>query len=305
MPSLDEVTMTTRFFNGPFGTLLSVASAMCGIVLPSTESLAAEWEKGPNQPDAEISRNADKLASSTPAASIKEARWGTPPSEYSLGAGGEVVPAEIGIDESSIGALRSSGGNADPAYEQDSFDGVPSSSNATVECGVSPATPDQITRLVVEAAHRHKVDAAFALAIATAESRLDQLRNSPKGARGPMQLMPETADRFGVSNVCDPAQNIDAGVRYLRELGEEFLNPLLIAAAYNAGEGRVRQYAGVPPFKETVRYVAEVVNIQLRLTGLSPGARENSVTTERSAQRVSGVIKAEQRRQWVGGVMHF
>ena len=76
-----------------------------------------------------------------------------------------------------------------------------------------------------------------------------------------MQLMPETADRFGVSNVCDPAQNIDAGVRYLRELGEEFLNPLLIAAAYNAGEGRVREYAGIPPFKETVRYVAEVVNI--------------------------------------------
>ena len=96
-----------------------------------------------------------------------------------------------------------------------------------------------------------------------------------------MQLMPETADRFGVSNVCDPAQNIDAGVRYLRELGDEFLNPLLVAAAYNAGEGRVRQYGGIPPFKETVRYVAEVVNIQLGLSGLSPGAREKPVTTRK------------------------
>jgi hypothetical protein len=278
---------------------------MCVFALPSAESLAAEWEKRPNQPDIEILRNAGKLSSSMPAASINEARWATPPSEYFLGASGEVVPVEIGIDESSIGALRQSGGNGHPAYEQNSFDSIPSSSDATVECGASPATPDQIRRLVVEAAHRHEVDAAFALAIATAESRLDRLRNSPKGARGPMQLMPETADRFGVSNVCDPAQNIDAGVRYLRELGEEFLNPLLVAAAYNAGEGRVRQYAGVPPFKETVRYVAEVVNIQLRLSGLSPGAREKPVMRERSAPRVSGVIKAEQRRQWVGGVMHF
>ena len=76
----------------------------------------------------------------------------------------------------------------------------------------------------------------LAVAVAMAESRLDRLRNSPKGARGPMQLIPETAARFGVTDICDPEENIDAGVRYLRELSGEFRNPLLIAAAYNAGE---------------------------------------------------------------------
>ena len=108
--------MTTRFFNAPFGPLLSVASVMCGFALPSAESLAAEWEKRPNRPDVEILRNAGKLSSSMPAASINEARWATPPGEYFLGASGEVVPVEIGIDESSIGALRSSGGNVNPVH---------------------------------------------------------------------------------------------------------------------------------------------------------------------------------------------
>lgn len=175
------------------------------------------------------------------------------------------------------------------------------------ECGPSPATPEDIRRLVVEAAQRHKVDVDFAVAIATAESRLDRLRNSPKGARGPMQLIPETAERFGVTDICDPAENIDGGVRYLRELADEFRNPLLVAAAYNAGEVRVREHGGIPPFKETVGYVAEVLNIQMQLEGSGFVARQPDglADAQQRPSNVSGVITARERRQWVGGVMHF
>ncbi|OQM73458.1 lytic transglycosylase [Pseudaminobacter manganicus] len=178
---------------------------------------------------------------------------------------------------------------------------------ATVECGPSPATPAEITRLVIDAAQRHKVDASFAVAIMTAESRLDRLRNSPKGARGPMQLMPETAERFDVADICDPQENIDGGVRYLRELTDEFRNPLLVAAAYNAGEGRVREHGGIPPFKETVGYVAEILNIQMGLDGSGPGARERRGAAADTAlpSNASGIITSRERGQWLGGVMHF
>jgi hypothetical protein len=174
-------------------------------------------------------------------------------------------------------------------------------------CGPSPATPAKITSMVVAAARRHEVDVGLAIAIVTVESRLDRLRNSPKGARGPMQLMPGTADRFGVTDICDPEQNIDGGVRYLRELTEEFRNPLLVAAAYNAGEDNVRKHGGIPPFKETVRYVADVLNNQMGLEGNGPIARDDSGSTGQPASTsgVSGVITARERRQWVGGVMHF
>ena len=81
-------------------------------------------------------------------------------------------------------------------------------------CPPSPLLPDEIARLVALAADRHGVDAEFAEAIAWTESRFDQVRNSPKGARGPMQLMPGTASGLGVRDICDPAENIDGGVRH-------------------------------------------------------------------------------------------
>lgn len=131
------------------------------------------------------------------------------------------------------------------------------------KCGPSPMSPLQIEDLVKVTAERIGVDAGFAVAIAKAESNLDQIRNSAKGARGPMQLIPDTAVRFGVSNICDPRENIEGGVKFLRFLFEQFKNPLLVAAAYNAGEGRIYEYGGVPPFAETVGYVARVINYQI------------------------------------------
>jgi soluble lytic murein transglycosylase-like protein len=86
---------------------------------------------------------------------------------------------------------------------------------------------------------------------------MDQV--SPKGAVGLMQLMPATAKRFGV-DACDPADNVRGGVRFLRILQERYRNPMHVLAAYNAGEDAVEQHRGVPPYPETVRYVAAVLN---------------------------------------------
>ncbi|WP_353646789.1 lytic transglycosylase domain-containing protein [Mesorhizobium sp. WSM2239] len=240
---------------------------------------------------------------------VHEARWAKPQRDYALAESGRIVPAEDQVGKINTEPSPTPGGDEWPApgqYYSDSFF-LESASHDSPECGPSPATPEEITRLILEAAQRHKVDVGLALAIASAESRLDRLRNSPKGARGPMQLTPETAERFGVADICDPAANVDGGVRYLRELIEEFRNPLLVAAAYNAGEGRVREHGGIPPFKETVGYVAKVVNFQIGMDGAKPmaGARDAFVDDEQPASNVSGVITSRQRRQWVGGVMHF
>ncbi|PLU83783.1 lytic transglycosylase, partial [Sinorhizobium medicae] len=86
------------------------------------------------------------------------------------------------------------------------------------ECGPSPLDPEEVKSLVVQTARKYRVDEVFATAIAWAESGFDQSRNSPKGARGPMQLMPATAARFGVTDICDPTQNIEGGMKYLRFL---------------------------------------------------------------------------------------
>lgn len=183
----------------------------------------------------------------------------------------------------------------------------PTDTESVRDCGPSPLSPTEIKRLVVETARRHKVDEVFATAIAWAESGFDQSRNSDKGARGPMQLMPATAERFGVRDVCDPAENIEGGMKYLRVLLDEFQNPLLVAAAYNAGEQRVYEYCGIPPFKETVGYVAKVVNYQLGLP--MPAAKRQSRGTEAVAdagdEREVGVIAVKKTGKFVGGVMHF
>ena len=74
-----------------------------------------------------------------------------------------------------------------------------------------------------------------------------------------MQLEPETAKHYGV-NICDPADNVRGGVRFLRDLHSRYRNPLFILAAYNAGEKALLEHGGVPPFPETVSFVAAVVN---------------------------------------------
>jgi TPR repeat protein len=120
--------------------------------------------------------------------------------------------------------------------------------------------PRHIYDLVQRQALLTKVDAQLTFAIIHAESNFDSLARSPKNAQGLMQLIPETAARFGIRNAYDPAQNIRAGVAYLRWLLAYFEGDVaLVAAAYNAGEGTVERYRGIPPYLETRAYVLRVL----------------------------------------------
>ncbi|PJK10055.1 transglycosylase [Lysobacteraceae bacterium NML08-0793] len=112
---------------------------------------------------------------------------------------------------------------------------------------------------IAEASRKHGVDEAIIRAIMHAESAYNPNALSRAGAQGLMQLMPATARRFGVTNAFEPRQNIDGGVRYLAWLLRRFNGDLTLASAgYNAGEGAVDKYKGVPPYNETRRYVERV-----------------------------------------------
>ena len=109
------------------------------------------------------------------------------------------------------------------------------------------------------AAKTHKVDESWLRAVAHVESAFQANAVSPKGAQGVMQLMPFTATRYNVSNPFDPGQSINAGARHLAYLLRRYKGDFtLAAAAYNAGEGAVDRYGGVPPYRETRAYVAKV-----------------------------------------------
>ena len=116
-------------------------------------------------------------------------------------------------------------------------------------------------QLISESSRKYEVDFALIKAIIRAESGFNPYAISRKGARGLMQLMPETAQRLNVANVFSPRDNIDAGVRYFKYLLYSFNHDLRLSlAAYNAGENLVSQLGAIPPYRETVDYVRKVMN---------------------------------------------
>ncbi|PYQ29311.1 MAG: hypothetical protein DMF56_13670 [Acidobacteria bacterium] len=115
-------------------------------------------------------------------------------------------------------------------------------------------------QLIHEKAVKYKVDPALVAAVIEQESRFRPHAKSAVGARGLMQLMPRTGRWMGARNLNDPEQNIDAGVKYIKYLSERFNGDLRkTVAAYNAGEGNVKRYQGIPPFRETRTYVRKVL----------------------------------------------
>lgn len=137
---------------------------------------------------------------------------------------------------------------------------------------------------IIAAARHFDVDAALVSAVIKAESDYNPKTVSHKGARGLMQLMPATATRFGVTNSFDPVANIYGGTRYLRWLLNRFDgNADLAVAAYNAGEGNVAKYKGVPPFRETVTYINRIARHLRKLEIDEPVDRRNAAITSASS----------------------
>ena len=124
------------------------------------------------------------------------------------------------------------------------------------------ALQDRYHGIILKVADRYQLEPEFLHAVITAESSYRHRAVSASGAQGLMQLMPTTAQRFGVNDPFDPKQSITAGALYLKKLLKEFKSKKLALAAYNAGEGTVRRYnKKIPPFPETKKYVEKVMEI--------------------------------------------
>jgi len=134
------------------------------------------------------------------------------------------------------------------------------------EIVIAPEAPKQestpvltVDQSISKAAEAHHIDPDFITSVVRAESGFRTRAVSPKGARGLMQLMPQTASELGVKDSFDSNENVQAGTRYLRQLLEQFnYDAVKALAAYNAGPNRVTQYRGVPPYSETRSYVNRI-----------------------------------------------
>jgi Transglycosylase SLT domain len=159
-------------------------------------------------------------------------------------------------------------------------------------------TQEDIDAAIERAAARHNVDPNLVRSVVKVESNFNPNAVSRKGAMGLMQLMPSTARSLNVSNPFDPEQNVDAGVRHLKRLLENYGGDVRLSlAAYNAGTGAVARSAGVPHFMETQNYVRRITN--LYLGGGGPGSHiignpvHDPVRVERDARGVLFISNTE------------
>lgn len=165
---------------------------------------------------------------------------------------------------------------------------------------------------IIESARRYRIDARLLWTLCFVESRFKVDAVSPKGARGPMQFMPDTAARYGLMNPHDPRAAIDAGARYLRDLLLRFGGRVDLAlAAYNSGEGAVESFrtgrplllrtgkiinprgvitSGIPPYRETQNYVGSILRLSFGRT-----ASSQSQTDRRLALNPSSTKKSEEK----------
>ena len=143
--------------------------------------------------------------------------------------------------------------------------------NEMVEEGVSPQTVSlfpHLEEVIDPAASKYGVAPELVAAVIWAESSGDPKAVSSRGARGLMQLMPETAKELGVTRIEDPRENVEGGTKYLKQMLDAHEGDLRLAlAAYNAGPEAVRRYGGIPPYNETLEYVGRVMRVYERALG--------------------------------------
>jgi hypothetical protein len=167
------------------------------------------------------------------------------------------------------------------------------SANARIQAansGAAASSPQEIDAAITMAAARHNVDPNLVRAVVKVESNFNPNAVSRKGAMGLMQLMPSTARQLKVQNPFDPEQNVDAGVRHLKQLLESYGGDVkLTLAAYNAGSGAVARSAGIPRFAETQNYVRRITSLYYGGVHVAPAgdipARE-PVRVQRDARGV-------------------
>ena len=165
-------------------------------------------------------------------------------------------PEDTPVVEAVLRPAAGPGGPGDARDPGENVDSLPMRPTAQLQ------SDSRYDPIIERASARHGVDATLVRAVIQVESNYQYRARSAKGAKGLMQLMPATARQYRVANPYDPASNIDAGIRHLKSLLERF--PLQLAlAAYNAGEGAVQRFGGVPPYAETRSYVDRI----LRLVG--------------------------------------
>jgi hypothetical protein len=173
------------------------------------------------------------------------------------------------------------------AYEQKSFP-VPKAETVRATRYVSADRARPYEDIIVEHSRAHGVRPELVKAVMQVESAFNPYARSPKGALGLMQLMPATAQQFGVKNPFDPRENVRGGVAYLRQLLDRYENNEQLAlAAYNAGPGAVDKYGqSVPPYKETRNYVKQIS----RMTEVSEAATRPIAIRDNTIFKVTEVI---------------
>jgi soluble lytic murein transglycosylase-like protein len=156
------------------------------------------------------------------------------------------------------------------------------------------ATSVEIDTAIEQAAARHNVDPNLVRAVVKVESNFNPNAVSRKGAMGLMQLMPSTARQLKVKNPFDPEQNVDAGVRQLKQLLENYGGDIkLTLAAYNAGAGAVARSSGVPHYAETQNYVRRITKLYYSGLDFNPAASHDPVRVQRDARGVLYISNTE------------
>ena len=267
-------------------------TALAGIALLAAASAASAQQSGANSPIP--AKRQERLPAPAERPVVRTA---------SVDPDGRIVPG--GTDSAKPVQRIGEGARADP-------DAAKAMASPCAES--APLNREEARRLVETTAREEQFMPEFVLSVAQAESRYNSTSFSGKGAYGLMQLMPATAQAYGV-DICDPKDNVRGGIAFLRELTAKYRNPVYVLAAYNAGEPAVLEAGGVPPTPETVGFVAAVLNefyqwpaLSSRADGFGPplNRKGNAFAGEStgSVPRAAPPARPGSRRQaegWQGG----